>query len=174
MPGLSRHKQFSVGLGFGTGLHLIGPIVWFNKGSEPRTVPRAKRPIKLPIRMRRATISSSNMVPPAPAAPAEGHSFVITMDSTGHILMNASPGLAHGNTVWISGPPQNLPLASGLRDRLPAGEGVFWGPGVTAPVTTPPKTLPGRSLGLELARTAVRWRSRVSTRCLPRECPLQL
>jgi hypothetical protein len=29
-------KHFSVGFGFGPALHLVGPIVWFNKGDEPR------------------------------------------------------------------------------------------------------------------------------------------
>jgi hypothetical protein len=38
-PACQSNKHFSVGFGFGTGcpgLHLIGPIVWFNKGDEPR------------------------------------------------------------------------------------------------------------------------------------------
>ncbi len=119
-PACHAHKQFSVGLGFGTGLHLIGPIVWFNKGSEPRCA-ACEATNQIADSDDGHDFESSNMVPPAPAAPAEGHSFVITMDGAGHILMNASPGLAHGNTVWISGPPQISGSQAGCGiDCLPA------------------------------------------------------
>jgi hypothetical protein len=104
-PACHAGKQFSIGLGFGTGLHLMGPIVWFNKGTEPRCA-ACEATNQIADSDDGHDFESSNMVPPAPAAPAEGQSFVVTTNGTGHILVNATPGLAHGNTVWISGPPQ--------------------------------------------------------------------
>jgi hypothetical protein len=104
-PACHAGKQFSIGLGFGTGLHLMGPIVWFNKGTESRCA-ACEATNQIADSDDGHDFESSNMVPPAPAAPAEGHSFVVTTDGAGHILVNATPGLVDGNMIFVSGPPQ--------------------------------------------------------------------
>ncbi len=105
-------KQFSIGLGFGTGsgLHLIGPIVWFNKGTEPRCA-TSEVTNQIADSEDGHDFEASNMVPPAPAdptpaEPATGHSFVLTTDGNGHLLMNTTPGTVSGNMIFIGGPPQ--------------------------------------------------------------------
>ncbi len=99
-PACHAGKHFSIGLGFGTGgLHLMGPIVWFNKGAEPRCA-ACEENNQIADSEDGHDFESSNMLPPPPAPPAGAHSFVITTDGAGHILMD------DGNTTFISGPPQ--------------------------------------------------------------------
>jgi hypothetical protein len=110
-PACHAHKQFSVGLGFGTGLHLIGPIVWFNKGTEPRCAACAATN-QIADSDDGHDFESSNMVPPAPAdaTPTDStpaptlttHSFVVTTGNNGQLLLNAAPGEGNGKVLLFN------------------------------------------------------------------------
>jgi hypothetical protein len=94
-PACHSGHRFSVGFGFGSGcpgLHFVGPIVWFNKGDEPRCAG---------CESQREVADSDDghdgeandmipMVPPAPAAPpAPNFRFVVTKDGNCFIFNRA-------------------------------------------------------------------------------------
>ena len=72
-PASQSGRRLSVGFGFGPGgpgLHLVGPIVWFNKGDEPRCAP-CDAQNEIADSDDGHDGESCNVVPPAPADASE-------------------------------------------------------------------------------------------------------
>ena len=94
-PACHSGHRFSVGFGFGSGcpgLHFVGPIVWFNKGDEPRCAGcEAQREVADSDDGHDGDANDMiSMVPPAPSdAPAPNSGFVVTKDGNCFIFNSA-------------------------------------------------------------------------------------
>jgi hypothetical protein len=104
-------KQFSVGLGFGAGpgLQLIGPIVWFNKGTEPRCAAcEENNQIADSDDGHDADADAVHIVPPPPAdaTPSPHLQFLVTQ-SGGSVIVTTVPAPmpADPGSVVVTAPP---------------------------------------------------------------------
>ena len=101
-PACHSGHRFSVGFGFGSGcpgLHFVGPIVWFNKGDEPRCAGcEAQREVADSDDGHDGDANDMiSMVPPAPSdAPVPNSGLVVTKDGNCFIFNSAPAGRFSG------------------------------------------------------------------------------
>ena len=149
-PVTSGHR-FSVGFGFGSGcpgLHFVGPIVWFNKGDEPRCAGCESQ----------HEVADSDdghdgnanemipMFPPAPADPlAPNFRFLVSRTATASFSTALRPRKAGPRTLFVSCNPSRPPKCS--KD---------------------PKNVRNPAFAPRAARTAAPSWPRAATKCPPR------
>jgi hypothetical protein len=124
-PACHSGHHFSVGFGFSSGcpgLHFVGPIVWFNKGDEPRCAGcESQHEVADSDDGHDDANDMIPMVPPAPAAPlAQNFRFVVTKDGN-CFFFNRAPA--------PEGPPADIICQT---QAIVAPSIVFQGPGECA------------------------------------------